>query len=120
MKSNAKSPFDSAWLFALKRRIAHEIRSRIAPHVRREADHGYPFRDADGLWQAAMHGGLDTELHLRMIEKGAERMGKGFGDAFKYIVYRDLNQRLAMYEELAWQGEQSPAVSEPRLIAKPA
>lgn len=108
MKSETKmgTSFTSAQLEALKRRIGTEIFGKIIPHLNGKADHGYPFRDNKGLQREALCGELDVKLHLEMIERGAACMGN-FGEAFKYAVYHDLNQLLAIYEELAWEHELS-------------
>jgi hypothetical protein len=38
-------------------------------------------------------------LHLDIIERRAKLLPDTYGQAFRYIAYRDLNKRLKMYEE---------------------
>ena len=79
-------------------RIDREINSRIAPHIHQEANHGYPFDSPHGLCKQAMRDHLTIELAIRKIEDDAEKMGKASGHAFRHIVYRDLLERLDLYQ----------------------
>ena len=79
--------------------IEQEINLRLLPHIHGEANHEYPFQDATGLARAAVHGALDVELELQVLKREAKSMGKEFGDAFRYLVYLDLKQRLAMFRQ---------------------
>ena len=82
----------------LARRIHREIKRGIFPQLAGDRNCGYPFKNEDELWQRALRGELDAELHLKLLQK-AERMGQDYGQAFRYIMYRDLNARLKMYLE---------------------
>ena len=82
-------------------RMEWEIYKRIAPHVLGEKDHGYRFTSNEEMWKAGSHENLDILYVIEVIEKQAEHMGKGYGRAFRYIMYRDLNRRMRMYAKLA-------------------
>lgn len=75
--------------------------SRIAPHVNRERDHGYPFGSEPELCTAAHHGNLDLLYCLETLERQAVHMDQTYGEALRYVMYRDLNRRLSMYARLA-------------------
>ena len=96
--------------------IEREIFRRVAPHLRKERDNGYPFRSKEQLSKAAIEEGLETKSCLEMIERQADHMGKFYGEAFRYIMYRDLNKRLRFYAELApWRVQ--PKTCDPRFVA---
>ena len=82
-------------------RIEWEIFQRIAPHIHNEKDHGYSFGSEQELLQAAIRGQRDAEACLEIIERQADHMGKAYGEAFRHIMYRDLNRRLLPYVKLA-------------------
>lgn len=97
-------------------RLEREIYRQIAPHIHQERDLGYAFRDPQGLWQAAHHGNLDAVLQVERVEREADRMGKAYGDAFRYLMYRDLNHRLARYRRLMQRRFQTQTC-DPRVVA---
>jgi hypothetical protein len=82
-------------------RIEREIYHKIFPHLNQEADLGYPFHSEKEYETKCLYAELDAKLHVELIEKRAARMPKAYGDAFRYIAYRDLNERMKMYLELA-------------------
>jgi hypothetical protein len=100
-------------------RINREIFHRISPHLRNEGDCGYPFRSKDEMVRLHLRGNLHAGLNLRLIERTAAKMPKFQGDAFRYITYRDLNERLEMYLELAEQCVQ-PEICDPQFVATSA
>jgi hypothetical protein len=81
-----------------------------------EADHGYPFSSLREMAEASSRKHLTAESTLRLIEQTASKMGKAEGDAFRYIAYRDLNDRMQMYLEFASPRVQ-PATCDPRFVA---
>jgi hypothetical protein len=107
--------FSNIRLKAMTRRIEQEIFFRIFDHLNRRRDFGYPFASDDDLETAVVHGNLDSELHLRMIEKEGRAMPEAYGKAFLYIVYRDINHRLASYRAFARKRAQ-PLTCHPRRI----
>jgi hypothetical protein len=82
-------------------RINGEIFDKIFPHLNRTADHGYPFHSDDEMVEQHIRSGLDAQMKFDMIERTAAKMPKAYGDAFRYIAYRDLNERMEMYLEIA-------------------
>ena len=82
-------------------RVNREIFHRIFPHLNRRASHNYPFSSKEELEKLALFSELDANLHLELIERHAAKMPKAYGDAFRYIAYRDLNARMKMYLEIA-------------------
>lgn len=81
-------------------RIEREIYGRIFPHLEREKDCGYPFETDEEIFKRCIHDALDAKLFLNLVERQANAMGKAYGEAFRYIMYRDLNRRLRAYVKL--------------------
>ena len=96
--------------------INWEIFHKIFPHLNQKADHGYPFNSDDEMVKLHIRGNLHAGLNLRLIERTAAKMPKAYGDAFRYVAYRDLNERMEMYLELAEQRVQ-PQTCDPRFVA---
>ena len=100
-------------------RVNREIFNRIFPHLRNEGHYSYPFRSKDEIVKLHIRGNLHAGLNLRLIGHTAARMPKLQGDAFRYIVYRDLNERMEMYLALAEECIQ-PEICDPQFVAAPA
>lgn len=98
-------------------RINREIHQRIFPQLNGEANHGYPFVSYDEMVRLHIHSGLNAQIQFDMIERTAAKLPKAYGDAFRYVAYRDLNERIEMYLDAAKQRIQ-PETSDPRLVAK--
>jgi hypothetical protein len=97
-------------------RVNREIFHRIFPHLNRRADHGYPFSSDDELVKLHIRNNLQVGLNLRLIGEMAGKMPKAYGDAFRYIVYRNLNEQLKMYLEIAERRIQ-PETCDPHFVA---
>lgn len=97
-------------------RMEREIYHRIAPHIHGEQNHGYPFKSDKELWKAAYHSTLDVQFDIETIEKEAEKMGKAYGDAFRYLMYQDIKQCMARYKQLM-QRRVRPKAYAPQLVA---
>ena len=102
--------------FLFAARVNREIFQRIFPHLNREANHGYPFACDEEMARLHTRGRLQTSLDMDLLERTAARMPKAYGEAFRYIVYRDLNERMEMYLEIAEQRMQ-PESCDARLVA---
>ena len=100
-------------------RLEREIYHHLFPHLEHEADHGYSFQSDEQFTQSLTDGELDAQLHLKMIAREAEQMPKAYGEAFRFIAYRDLNRRLAMYRRLA-RRRIHPRTCDPRFVATKA
>jgi hypothetical protein len=100
-------------------RVNREIFHRISPHLHDEGNYGYPFRSKDELVAACIRGGLDAHFKFDMIERVIRDMPEFQGNAFRYIIYRDLNERIKMYIELAAESAK-PESTVGRLMAKHA
>jgi hypothetical protein len=97
-------------------RVNQEIFHQISPHLRKEANNGYPFESKDDMVKLHVRGNLHAGLNLHLIGHTAAKMPKFQGDAFRYIVYRDLNERLEMYLTLAEECIQ-PEKCDPQFVA---
>lgn len=100
-------------------RINREIFHRISPHLRNEGNHGYPFQTKDDLVRLHIRNNLQAGLNLRQIGNAAAKMPKFQSDAFRYIVYRDLNDRMEMYLALAEESAE-PEVCDAQSVPNPA
>jgi hypothetical protein len=103
-------------------RIDREIHDRIFPHLEKDRDYGYPFNSDEELQKFC----ADRKfLHLpfvRDIELDIARMPKAYGEAFRYILYRDLerrsnmpSERMKMYQVLAQR--RVKRTCDPRFVA---
>ena len=101
------------------RRVNREIFDKIFPHLNGRANHGYSFGSNDEMVRLHIRSGLDAQMKFDMIERTAAKMPKAYGDAFRYIAYRDLNERMKMYLEIAEEHIQ-PETCDPRLVARHA
>lgn len=61
----------------------------------------------------------DARQHLQVIAHITERLPKSYGQAFRYIVYRDINRRLMVYENLM-RRRIRPKTCDPRFVARHA
>jgi hypothetical protein len=98
------------------RRVNQEIFQKIFSHLNGEANHDYPFDSKDEMVRLHIRGGLDAQIKLDMIERTAAKMPKAYGDAFRYVAYRDLNERMKLYLKIAERRIQ-PETCDPRLVA---
>ena len=101
------------------RRVNQEIFQKIFSHLNGEADHGYPFNSKQEFEKRCLYAELDAKLHVELIEKHAARMPEAYGKAFRYIAYRDLNERMKMYLEIA-ERRIEPEMCDPHLVATQA
>ncbi|HVT27127.1 MAG TPA: hypothetical protein VHE81_03830 [Lacipirellulaceae bacterium] len=82
-----------------RHKVDFVIFHRIFPHLEREAVHDYEF-NTDAELRAAT-ASLDVRALLDSIDAQVTHMPKAYGDAFRYIMHRDIQQRLTMYARLA-------------------
>jgi hypothetical protein len=97
-------------------RVNREIFDQIFPHLNKEANHGYPFNSDDEMEKLHVRGNLHARINLRLIERTAAKLPKAYGEAFRYIAYRDLTERMEMYLEIAEEQIQ-PETCDPDLVA---
>ena len=91
--------------------IHQEIEHNIFPQLC-GTQNGYPFGDSEEkLKELASFGGFDAQLNLEIIERRAKQLPDTYGDAFRYIMYRDLNMRMKMYLEFVQKCTPHKAVS---------
>jgi hypothetical protein len=95
-------------------RVDSEIHDRIFPHHRGEKDFGYPFRNRAEMQQHTEE--LEVSQLLEAVEKHIQHMPAAYGESFRYIMHRDLQQRLAEFENLA-RRRVRPAAIDPRFVA---
>jgi hypothetical protein len=95
-------------------RINVEIHDRIFAHHRGERDYGYPFGNREQM--KALTEQLDVQPLLDAIEEHIRNMPDAYGEAFRYIMHRDLHERFHTYERLARQGVE-PKTCDPHYVA---
>jgi hypothetical protein len=81
-------------------RLEREIYGQVFPQINGLHDHQYPFRTDRELVDARIHATLDARLYLGVIGAQADAMGKAYGEAFRYLMFRDINARLRRYVQL--------------------
>ena len=79
-----------------RERVDREIFDRIFPHLEREEDRGYSFGTDAEMDAETKH--LDIKMMLAGLDVQIARMPKAYGEAFKHILHRDINERLRMFE----------------------
>jgi len=100
-------------------RIEREIYHGIFPHLEQEKDCGYPFASDKEFLRQLESGNRELEAAITALRRRTDAMPRAYGQAFRYIVCRDLNQRLKLYAELAkWRAQ--PKSADPRLVARQA
>ena len=100
-------------------RTTQEIHFRILPHIEGRADNGYPFSSAEGLFKARLDGFICARETLHAINHAAGKMSEAEGNAFRYIVARDLNERMRRYLEFA-QSRECSSERDTQLVATAA
>lgn len=95
------------------KRINWEIFERIFPHHRGEKNHGYPFDTRQEM--IAHTEQLASQALLDAIERHISNMPDAYGESFRYVLHRDLHERLSMYEEVARRRVRRPC--DPRFVA---
>lgn len=102
---------------SFERNINREIFSNLFPHLQQESDEGYPFiSDAEMVEQIQE---LDLQSLLTAIERQIEKLPTAYGQCFRYLMHKDLHERLQMYARLA-KRETPPATIDPRFVARRA
>lgn len=86
-------------------RIRREIYHKIFPQLDGSAKSSYPFDSDSGLIREHMAGQLLVASLLRELENRTYSMPTAEADAFRYIAYRDLVERLEAYIEFAKHAE---------------
>lgn len=76
--------------------LEREIFNRIFPHLEHEADYGYPFHSDEDLQKFCQDGAIAALPFVQQIECDIRRMPKAYGEAFRYILYRELKVRKEM------------------------
>ena len=101
--------------------IHQEIEESILPQLAGNKNCGYPFGDSEKkLEESATIGRLEAQFYLDNIERDAKALPDTYGDAFRYLMYRDLNMRIQMYQEFVSERtsrKSVPAVARPQLAA---
>ena len=82
-----------------KRRLHREIYSKVFPHVGRESNEGYPFADYGDM--VTHTESFDVKDLLVEVERHVARLPEAYGKCFRYIMHRDIYERLNMYAEVA-------------------
>lgn len=82
-----------------KWRFDREIFERIFLHHRGEKNCGYPFRTREQM--NTQTEGFGVHSLLDNIEAKIRNMPDAYGESFRYLMHRDLHERLCMYEQIA-------------------
>ena len=84
-------------------RMQKELRRKMFPHLRQEPDSQDPFHVGNDveLTREWLHAALDIRADLERIEEAASGIPKPYSEIFCVIAYRDLRDRMRMYQELA-------------------
>jgi hypothetical protein len=102
------------WLF--KSHVEQEIYGRICPHLRREKNSDYSFTTIDDMNRETAS--FEVQELQELVEGKIRNMPKTYAAAFRYVMQRDLRDRLRMYDGLA-RLHVKPAFVDPRHISRP-
>jgi len=94
-------------------RLDSEIYGQIFKQVNQEKEFDHPFDSREGLVKNMIRGELDAKLRMKILEEQGDQMPESYGEAFRYIMYRDLNERMLHYLKIA-QRRIPPASRIPR------
>jgi hypothetical protein len=97
--------------------INREIFANLFPHLEHESDEGYPF--VNDVEMVAQSEALDVQSLLEDVEKQIEKLPKAYGQCFRYLMRRDIHERLQMYARLA-KRRTPPTTLDPRFVARHA
>ncbi len=84
--------------------IEREIKTKIFPHIKGRADNGYPFSSSNELHRARLKASMELWSLLRELDSTGLKMPENECNAFLYIAYRDLTERVKTYREFAQAG----------------
>jgi hypothetical protein len=106
--------------------MEREIYNRIFPHLENEGDYGYPFNSREELRKLCHDSELESTPFVQEIETDIVRMPKAYGEAFRYILYRNLKTHgtmpsayMRMFRMLA-RRRVHPKTCDPRFVARHA
>lgn len=95
------------WLFAqlCLRLFAWKLEREMLVKINEPAtDTAAPSSVVLDLWEKALHRQLDAELQFLIIENLCKQEGMNLhSQAFRYIMYRDITQRLQAYRKIIEQ-----------------
>jgi hypothetical protein len=97
-----------------KWRVDSEIYDRIFPQHRGDKDFGYPFRTRKEMQQHIAE--LDVPQLLEAVEQQIRHMPAAYGESFRYLMHRELQERLSLFEQLARRRVQ-PTSIDPSFVA---
>jgi hypothetical protein len=116
MTNTIRMFFTEARQTLFESRLESEFYGKIAPHIHKEKDYGYPFDSLKGLAKTGSQCSSDLRSCLAMLDKECQEMPEAYGLAFRYAAYRDLTRRLAVYRKFA-RRRIYPKTCDPRCIA---
>lgn len=79
------------------KRMKREISFKLFPHLNGEADHGYPFKDREGMFKARLDLAIGLRKMMCDLDQATRQMPEAEGRAFHYLALRDLQERAAMH-----------------------
>jgi superfamily I DNA and RNA helicase len=101
--SETKQPFANNQQQMLAARVEWEINQMIFPHVKQQADHGYPFATIDDVLKECYRNRMEAMVNLDAIGSAIAKMQPEYNDAFSYIAFREINNLVSVFLELAEQ-----------------
>lgn len=78
-----------------RHRLDFEIFHRIFPHLQKEATAGYSFQTNEEITAATEE--IDLHALIDQVERQAQSLPVGYGRALRYVMHRDLQERLVRY-----------------------
>ena len=79
-------------------RMDYTIDDRVLAQLRYEKKCGYPFNTIEQMNDQTR--ARDLRVFLDLIDEQTREMPKAYGDAFRYLMHRDLYDRIQRYVKL--------------------
>jgi hypothetical protein len=107
--SETKKPFANNQQQMLAARVEWEINQMIFPHLKHQANHGYPFNSIDDVLEKHIYDRMEAMINLDAIGSACAKMQAEYSDAFCYIAFREISHVINAFLELAEQRAQTHA-----------
>ncbi len=82
-------------------RVDREIFWKIFPQTEKTKNHGYTFTSDEELIRKNIQARFQFRVNLDRLNHEIQHMPKAYGEGFRHIAYRELNEHLEALLELA-------------------
>lgn len=101
--SETKKPLANNQQQMLAARVEWEINQMIFPHLKQQADHGYPFNSSEEMAQRCLCDQLEAIASINLIDNAISEMQPEYREAFRYVAFREMGNVISVFLDLALQ-----------------